>query len=206
VSRIRANDPSWVGKKFYKLTVVGSIYRNNRYMWVCKCACGGESIVYPNQVIRGKTQTCGCGRSVTFRDMHYKHGYAGTRLHNIWKGMRKRCNNVSSQDYANYGGRGIKVCAKWDDFVAFRNWALANGYTEGMTIERKDNSQNYCPNNCAWIPNKEQSFNTRSVIEVSYGGRKMPIGQWADELGINRQTVYSRISRGKPPLQALGLE
>ena len=75
-----------------------------------------------------------------------------------------------------------------------------------MTIERKDINKNYCPDNCTWIPNKEQSFNTRSVIEVSYNGKTMPIGQWADELGINRRTVYSRISRGKTPLQALELE
>lgn len=206
MARIRANDASWIGRKFNKITVVGFVYRNNRWLWKCNCECGGESIVYPNQVLRGKTKTCGCGKSVTFHDMHLKHGYAGTRLHNIWKGMRKRCSNPSSQDYKNYGGRGIKVCAEWDDFVPFRNWSLANGYADNMTIERNDNNKNYCPENCTWIPNKEQSFNTRSVIEVSRDGKTMPVGQWADELGINRRTVYSRISRGKTPAQALELE
>lgn len=206
MSRIRANDPKWLNQIFNKLTVVGFVYKDGRWMWECQCECGGKSVAYPNQVISGKTKTCGCGRSVTFHDMHLKHGFSGTRLHNIWKGMRKRCNTTSSQDYCNYGGRGIRVCAEWDDFVAFRSWAIENGYADNMTIERKDNNQNYCPDNCTWIPNEKQSLNTRSVIEVSYGGKTMPVGRWADELGIKRLTVYSRIKRGKTPLQALELE
>jgi hypothetical protein len=200
------NDPQWIGQKFEKLTVIGFEYRKvqnaGRWMWKCYCDCGNETIVYPNQVIHGKTTSCGCNKSRTFREMHYKHGMAGTRLYKIWKGMRRRCSDNPSHNH-HYGDRGIKVCSEWDDFLVFHEWAVNNGYTDEMSIERNDPNGNYCPANCSWIPLKEQMYNTRKTIMVTIDDITKPIGQWADEMGIKRPTVYGRISRGMSPKEAL---
>lgn len=192
---IKANDVKWRGAEFNKLTIVGFVYRNKRWMWECSCACGGSTITYPNQVIRGKTTSCGCERGRTFREMHLKHGGTGTRLYRIWKDMRRRCGRNPKRN-RHYGERGIKVCEEWTEFEVFQKWALANGYTDEMSIERIDNDGHYTPNNCKWIPIKEQPFNTRRVILVTIDGVTKPVGQWADQLGISRSTVYGRISKG----------
>ena len=138
MSNIKANSNEWIDKKYGKLTVIGFEHKNSRWMWKCKCECGKVSIVYPNQVLRGKTTTCGCGRSKTFHDMHLKHGFSGERLYKIWKGMRKRCNNPNAVGHEHYKDRGIRVCKEWDEYPAFREWAISNGYKENLSIERID--------------------------------------------------------------------
>jgi hypothetical protein len=203
---IKANDEKWIGQKFNKLTVIGFEFRNKRWLWKCKCECGGESVAYPNQVIRGKTKSCKCGRSVTFHNMHLKHGDAGTRLHSIWKDMRKRCNNPKSKSYKYYGGKGIRVCEEWDNYVNFKQWAMDNGYNDDLTIERIDNNKDYSPQNCKWIPFSEQTSNQTSNIYVEHDGKRMTVGKWCDELNLHRTTIYGRIRKGIPPKKALGLE
>jgi hypothetical protein len=95
-----------------------------------------------------------------------KHGMAGTRLHNVWKAMRERCNNPNDQYYADYGGRGVSVCGEWDDFQIFYEWAMSHGYKPNAsfgecTIDRKDVNGNYCPDNCRWVDMKAQAGNRR---------------------------------------------
>lgn len=201
---IRPNDPKWVGEKFNSLTVVGAIYNGRRWLWECSCDCGGHSVAYPNQVMRGKTKTCGCGRSVTFREMHTKHGDSGARLHGIWKGIVNRCNpdHVHS---THYGKRGIRVCDEWREYVRFKEWAISHGYSDDLTIERRDVNGDYCPENCEWIPFREQTKNTTKTIMVTRDGVTAPVSYWADKLDLKRPTVYTRISKGMSPEEALGL-
>jgi hypothetical protein len=118
--------------------------------------------------------------------------------------MRNRCG--SNTHSKHYGDRGISVCDEWADYSVFKEWALSHGYEDGLTIERENVNGDYCPENCKWIPSGEQSWNTSKTILVEFGGRKAPVGVWCDELGLKRSTAYTRISRGVPPLIALGLE
>jgi hypothetical protein len=94
-----------------------------------------------------------------------KHHLSGTRVYQIRKGMLKRCFNKNHKSYADYGGRGVSVCDEWanakDGAVNFYNWAMNNGYQDGLTIDRIDTNGNYCPDNCRWVTRQTQSWNTR---------------------------------------------
>jgi len=89
-----------------------------------------------------------------------------TRLFTIWDNMRRRCYDKGATGYKYYGGRGIKVCKKWQDFIPFKDWALSHGYTDDLTIDRIDNDGNYEPDNCQWITHKDQQKNRRNVKKV----------------------------------------
>ena len=90
-----------------------------------------------------------------------KHGYVKTRLYTIWLNMLQRASNKKSKTFQNYGARGITVCDEWKDFVAFKDWALANGYSDNLTIDRRNNDGNYEPSNCRWTSILVQARNTR---------------------------------------------
>ena len=90
-----------------------------------------------------------------------KHGESYTKLHKVWSSMKKRCLNLNDKGYQDYGGRGITICDEWLEFIPFRDWAINNGYKEGLQINRINNDGNYEPDNCNWISHKENGRNTR---------------------------------------------
>lgn len=114
---------------------------------------------------KGITRSCGCLHDEAARMRRTSHGKSGTRLYAIWKAMNRRCSNPSDKNYNRYGGRGISVCDEWcDDFQAFYEWAIANGYDETApvgecTIDRIDNDKGYAPGNCRWVDLKTQQNN-----------------------------------------------
>lgn len=89
--------------------------RKYRTLWKCKCDCGKEVVVWANNLVRGHTLSCGCYKIETFLDREIEHGMSDTRLYEIWKGMRRRCLDPKRNSYHNYGGRGIVVCADWEN-------------------------------------------------------------------------------------------
>lgn len=150
------------GKRFGELTVTGEreTDKYGRKLWVCRCQCGRMTSAYTNDLTQGKVKSCGCLRKKTAAERKTTHGGYGTRLYNIWKGMKERCFNPAYRDYPHYGGRGIIVCAEWaDSFAAFRDWAMGNGYAPHLTIERRNVDGNYEPENCTWITLSEQQKN-----------------------------------------------
>ena len=137
------------------------------------------------------------------------HGDSNSRLYRVFIGMIDRCEREGHVQYANYGGRGIKVCEEWrHDYSAFREWALANGYDDGAahgecTIDRIDPDGDYSPNNCRFISMVEQNNNKRNNRLVTMDGKTKSVTQWCRELGLNPKTVNSRIHMGREPVDAL---
>ena len=101
-----------------------------------------------------------------------KHGMCGSRLYRIWAGMKDRCLNENEICYRDYGGRGIGVCAEWMEFEPFKNWALANGYSNELTIDRIDVNGDYTPENCRWATYKVQGNNKRNNHFIEFDGRR----------------------------------
>jgi hypothetical protein len=116
--------------------------------------------------------------------------------------MKKRCYSTKFREYKNYGGKGIIVCDEWkNNFEAFRNWALNNGYSDTLSIDRIDNNKNYEPDNCKWSNKIEQANNTTRNIKVTYNGETHTISEWSRISGIPYGTLYSRICRYKWDLE-----
>lgn len=126
-----------------------------------------------------------------------KHGSRHTKLYVVWCNMRNRCDCISNKEYKNYGGRGIKVCADWYSFTAFRTWAFSSGYTEGLTIDRIDNDKGYYPENCRWITLKEQANNKTNNHYITYKGETKTLKQWSEILAIPYNCLRSRLNNCK---------
>lgn len=109
--------------------------------------------------------------------------------------MKERCNNPNCKDYKYYGEKGVKVCEEWqDNFQAFYDWAMVNGYNDTLTIDRINVNGDYTPDNCRWVTMKVQCNNKSCNIQITYNGKTQNLKQWSDELGISYRTLYQRIS------------
>lgn len=120
--------------------------------------------------------------------------------------MRQRCNNPKAQFYAQYGGRGIKVCAEWDqDFLAFYDWAMSHGYQENLTIDRIDNDNGYSPENCRWVTQKQQNDNRSNSVRFVIGKEEKTLSEWCRYYKIAKKKVWDRLQRGWTIEEALGI-
>lgn len=186
-------------QKFGRLTAVREVGRtkSGNAKWLCSCDCGGEKIVSAYSLRSGATQSCGCIKREQNTDMFTVHGQRNTPLYKLWAGIRNRCNNPNARKYANYGGRGIKVCPEWEtDFLAFSEWCLSNGYSDGLTIERNDVNGDYSPDNCSFATQKVQQNNRTNNHRITYNGETKTLSQWADHLGMSYSMLEHRINRG----------
>ena len=128
--------------------------------------------------------------------MRVKHGMTNSRLYKIWRGMLTRCYNTHRKDYSYYGGRGITVCDEWkSNFLLFYDWAIVNGYSDKVTLDRKDVNGNYCPENCRWLTRKEQNENKSNNRLITAFGETHTINQWSQITGIKFTTIKGRIDR-----------
>ena len=187
------------GKRFGRWIVLKrtSNGKDRHARWFCKCECGRERIIGDFQLRNGISRQChSCGNT--------KHGLSRTRIYGVWDGMIQRCENPNHMSYKDYGGRGIKICKEWRrDPATFCKWALANGYKEGLTIDRIDNDGDYRPDNCQFITMAKQNRNRRANRLIKVGGEVKSIIEWAEQAEINYQTLRSRLNAGWPEYKLL---
>lgn len=178
---MRRNWSLEIGKRYGRLLVQSVEQSKNRpAMFVCKCDCGNTKSIIAQNVIRGKSTSCGCFRAEvtgSLRENNVTHNASGTKLYRLWDSMKRRCTDIHSKDYKWYGGKGVSVCSEWLNFSVFQDWAYANGYVHGLSIDRIDSSKGYCPDNCRWISLSE---NARIAHEhfFSVGNASLSLHQW----------------------------
>lgn len=187
----RTNISECIGKKFNKLTIVGYEGVVNGHSKVkCVCDCGNIVIVDLYKTKTSHTKSCGCAKHKARNDIEFH------RLYRIWVDMKYRCNNKNFKSYHRYGGRGIKVCQEWEKaFDNFKEWALANGYLDDLTIDRIDTNGNYEPSNCKWSTKTEQANNRNTNIFLTFNGEMHTISEWSRLTGINKKTISERLKR-----------
>lgn len=196
-----------IGMRFGRLVVVARgedhIHNCEKIIcWVCKCDCGNYITVMTNN-LRGEkhTRSCGCLSDESRRsksNKYVKHGLFNTKIYHAWNAMKQRCFCETNRNYKDYGGRGITVCDDWrDDFNAFYEWAMENGYADDLTLDRIDVNGNYEPDNCRWVTQKKQANNRRSNLYLEYNGETHTAAEWGDKLGAKRNSIVSdRIRNG----------
>lgn len=195
-------DPKWVGEKFGMLTVLGATHHVSsngckEWFWEVECDCGNTKVMKPHEIINGKIVSCGCYR-LNRPSLTKRHGESHTRLHDTWCGINNRCKSDP-----HYAGRGIGMCDEWLEYEAFRDWALASGYSDNLTIERIDVNGDYCPENCKWIPLAQQARNRTTTHWVEYDGEKMSLAEAAERAGLPYKQVHARIKSGWSEYDAL---
>ena len=167
-------------------------------LWLVRCVCGNEKILEAGELLkmrkRGVKASCGCMKRKTISEKNKKHGMSKHPAFGVWHCMKQRCETPTHPAWKNYGGRGITVCPEWSaSFDAF--WRdMGPTYRQGLTLDRIDNDKGYSKANCRWATHKTQAANTRNVVLVE----GIPAGDWADQHGVKRTTLYYRLAHGCP--------
>lgn len=180
------------GWKYHSLTCIRPAYltHDRKLYWLFRCDCGNYRILQA-RAFRTNEYYHACKECTKkYRINKCKtHGDSYTRLYKTWSAMIERCNDIKNK---NYGGRGIKVCDEWHEYENFKIWALNNGYSDDLTIDRVDVDGNYEPSNCRWADMEIQSNNKRTNHYITYNGQTKTISQWSKIFNINKNSIYYR--------------
>ncbi len=182
-----------LGQRFGRLTVTARLKndKHNNAVWKCLCDCGKETTCIGFKLRQKRVSSCGCLLVDSAKARFTTHGLSESRLFKIWTGIKTRCTNSKRNGWHNYGGRGIALCAEWQTFGIFSEWALATGYNDALTIDRINPDEDYAPNNCRWVTKAEQAKNRRICL--------LPNGETkanaASRLGISVPALSLRIKK-----------
>jgi hypothetical protein len=193
------------GERYGRWTVIERTQGGSHPRYVCRCECGEEREVFALNLKNGQSTNCGCEGRRRQAAAVTRHGGTGSPEHRTWIAIHQRCTNTSDPAWHRYGGRGISVDPRWNDFATFfANMGLRPG--PGYSIERRDNDGNYTPENCHWATRLEQARNRSTSRRISYNGETKTVAEWAESTGINVETLRGRLRRGvafwdaiKPP-------
>lgn len=197
------------GQKFNRLTVIKLDHIEtktigtkrpficNKEYYLCKCDCGNECIKEKILLQNGYSKSCGCLHKETIINIgknNTTHGKTKTRIYSIFRQIKQRCYDQNNGNYYKYGGRGITMCQEWkNDFMSFYNWAINNGYKEGLTIDRINNNGNYEPSNCRWTTAKIQARNKRNNHLITYNNETHCISEWAEKMNKGYHNLYTSL-------------
>jgi len=165
--------------------------------WNCVCSCGKSACVRGDHLRSGATTSCGCAASeltVQRNIANAKHRLCNTGAYKSWQSMRTRCLNPNSDQYPDYGARGITICERWNSFEAFHE--DMGDRPMGTTIDRIDNDKGYEKDNCQWSTMTTQENNKRNNVIIAFNGRSMTAAEWSRETGIYYHTIKHRIGAG----------
>lgn len=194
------------GQKFGRLTVKG-FHGKDKYshnLWLCVCDCGNVTITETGALKQGKASSCGCYQVESTIQRHTTHGKTHSRLYRIYAHMKDRCCVPTDKAYKHYGGRGISICEEWaNNFQAFYDWAMANGYKSTLSIDRIDVNGNYCPENCRWATDKVQINNRRTTITHAFNTETHTLTEWAEITGLKYSRLYAAYRREDDTLNCL---
>lgn len=194
-----SNAKDLTGQRFGRLTVLNRTTNgpNGAPRWRCICDCGNVVDVRADALKRPNA-SCGCVSNEIRKVKSTKHGYVGTPFWSIWKGMKNRCNNPKSAEYHNYGGRGIRVCDRWEKNIANFVADMKDGYAPGLQLDRIDVNGDYEKENCRWVTPKENSNNKRNNHKVPSIYGEMNVTELAEFTKVSPTTLEGRIERDTP--------
>ncbi len=186
-----------VGTRFSRLLILSSTDINGARLGTAAnhqvevlCDCGNRYVTSARAIRRGRTTSCGCAH----REKATTHGLSDRPLYAVWQSMKSRCYRKSANMFPSYGGRGIGICDEWrDNVIAFISWAEANGYAQGLQIDRIDTNGDYSPENCRFVPSKENNRNRRSNRLICYRGKEITLAQLAEDSGVPYDRLRQRI-------------
>ena len=170
--------------------------KHKRRYGLYKCGfCGAEFKTSLYSVKKGDTKSCGCYNKRRVSESNKTHGLKSTRLYRIWGAIKGRVLNPKNKSYLNYGGRGITMCVEWkNDFMSFYTWAMSNGYSDELSIDRIDNDGNYCPENCRWTTKTIQRRNTRIHKNNTSGFKGVCLfkktNKYVVKIDINKKKIH----------------
>lgn len=195
-------DEQMINKKFGKWLVLQRTEERDSHgsiKYLCKCECGKEKLVDGYSLRSGISKYCiDCKNQKRYGKKKNK------RINIIYNGMKARCYNSNTPEYKNYGGRGIKMCDEWiNNPQSFYDWAMDNGYEEGLSIDRIDVNGNYEPSNCRWVTKEVQDNNRRNNRKITYKGKTKTLSQWSKKYNINIVTLSDRLKAGLSIEEAL---
>ena len=179
------------GQVFGRLTVKEVVKKGRNTVWRCQCECGTVVTVEVSSLRQGTTKSCGCLQRETIAKLTYRHGKASNPgpTYTTWKTMRRRCLTPTNAMYRYYGGRGITVCERWNDFANFL--ADMGEKPPGLTIERLDNDRGYEPANCIWTDTRTQNRNKRTIRHITVCGTRMLVRDACAAYGISPGPLWA---------------
>lgn len=167
----------------------------------CKCNCGNLKKFYKYNLLKGKTRSCGCLRAEVTAYRSTSHGISKHPAYKLWKMIKDRCYNPNVWNYNRYGGRGVRICDEWlNDPVAFVNWAIENGYRNGLQIDKDINGDGmlYSPSSCSFVTALENSQHRRSSRMITWNSETKSMSSWSRDLGISYNKIKYRLNAGWP--------
>ena len=187
--------PVYPGDRFGLLTLVEDVgMQSSKRCWRVLCDCGTEKVIRENNLKTGTSVSCGCHLRDVLKARNWKYGLGSTAESQAWRDMRKRCFNPKDPNYPNYGGRGIDIDPRWDDFMTFLSDVGPKPRTD-YTLDRRDNERGYWPDNVRWVPMVVQQRNKRTNCVLEIAGVRRVLVEWADIYGIDRGTMHHRYKK-----------